>query len=87
MFQHNTRDQNKILFWILLDPLGEYEKEYLQAYARDSEDFMAKVKRWGDKHKRTGFRKIPRLEVNPTADHFKRVIDKRKASWDAYIVC
>lgn len=95
----DTRDricQNTDLkkrFWIAhnrfgdsLDPLGESDEVYRETYGRQYNDFMTKVKCFGNVYKRAKF-KIPRIEPNAaTSEQVKYVVDTRTAEWNFYKV-
>lgn len=71
---------------ISLDPLGESEEVYREMYRQQYNDFMKKVKCFGDVYKRSKF-KIPKIEPNVAAsEQVKHTVDNRKAEWNVYKV-
>lgn len=71
---------------ISLDPLGESDQVYREMYRRQYNDFMTKVKCFGDVYKRAKF-KIPRIEPNAApSEQVEHVVDNRTAEWNLYKV-
>lgn len=71
---------------ISLDPLGESEEVYRKMYRRQYNDFIMKVKCFGDVYKRAKF-KIPKIEPNvATSEQVKHIVDNRTAEWNVYKV-
>jgi len=68
-----------------LDPLGESDKMYRNAYLENYKNFMVNVKRFGDNHKKARF-KIYLDEPNSHDEHRKSVHDKRITEWNTYMV-
>lgn len=70
-----------------LDPLGDSDAVYQEAYAKMHEDFMARAKRFGCEHKKsTGF-KIRARQSDTIQEQTKRdVTDRRTAEWNTYKV-
>lgn len=71
--------------WFLIDPLGELDKVYRDAYIQNYNDFMVNVKRFCDEHKKDCF-EVSRNELNSNEEQQKSVYDKRITEWNAYKV-
>ncbi|XP_026820444.1 cilia- and flagella-associated protein 221-like [Rhopalosiphum maidis] len=67
-----------------LNPLGELDKVYRDAYLQNYKDFMVNVKCFSDKQNKKRF-DILRNELNTNEEQQKSVFDKQKTKWKMYI--
>jgi len=84
---YNSYVYHKFLKYLsrFLDPLGELDKVYRDAYIQNYNDFMVNVKRFCDEHKKDCF-EVSRNELNSNEEQQKSVYDKRITEWNAYKV-
>lgn len=72
------------LLWFI-DPLGELDKVYRDAYLQNYKDFMVNVKCVSDKQNKKTFNKLQN-ELNANEEQQKSVFDKRITEWNTYNV-
>ncbi|XP_060849425.1 uncharacterized protein LOC132928635 [Rhopalosiphum padi] len=66
-----------------LNPLGELDKVYRDAYLQSYKDFMVNVKCVSDKQNKKTFNKLQN-ELNANEEQQKSVFDKRITEWNTY---